>query len=222
MTRGEKILGWLYYVFQLVFLGVIVVVINYLLQSPLRDGQLNFLVFAINFIAVTVIFRKFLLRNLQVTIDSFFRTLRSAGLCFVLYYLCSILVGILIILVKPDFANANDSTIADMLQQDQLLMGIGTVILVPIVEETLYRGLLFGTIYQRNKFLGYFVSILVFALIHIVGYIGTYDLTSFALSLLQYLPAGFFLAWAYVRADSIWAPIIMHMTINQIGILAVG
>jgi membrane protease YdiL (CAAX protease family) len=34
----------------------------------------------------------------------------------------------------------------------------------------------------------------------------------------QYLPAGLALAWAYEKADTIWAPILMHMTINQISI----
>ena len=40
------------------------------------------------------------------------------------------------------------------------------------------------------------------------------------LCFVQYLPAGLCLGWAYARADSIFAPTLMHMIINLIGMLA--
>ena len=40
------------------------------------------------------------------------------------------------------------------------------------------------------------------------------------LSFLQYVPAGLCLAWSYEKADSIWAPILIHIAVNQMGNLA--
>ena len=91
--------------------------------------------------------------------------------------------------------------------------------LVPVVEETLFRGLIFRHLYEKNPVVGYLVSIVIFALIHITGYIGTVDSRTLFLCFIQYLPAGFALAGAYCRADNIAAPIIAHMTINLLGLL---
>ena len=221
MTRSETVLGWSYFVFQLLFLGVILVVINMLLSNPLTETQLNILLFFLNFFCIMLIFRKFLWKNLQNTFRAPFVTLKTAGLGFLLYYGSSILINILIFTLDPEFANVNDSNIDQMLNENYTLMSICTVLLVPVAEETLYRGLLFRGLYNKNALLGYALSTVIFAAIHVVGYIGTYDPYTLLLCFLQYIPAGIFLGWAYAKADSIWACILIHIAVNQIGILAV-
>ena len=62
------------------------------------------------------------------------------------------------------------------------------------------------------------MSILVFAIIHIIGYIGKYSLIEMLMAFLQYLPAGLCLAWTYSKADTIFAPIVMHAIINAVSI----
>ena len=94
-----------------------------------------------------------------------------------------------------------------------------TVILVPTAEETIYRGLLFAPLYRKNRVLAYIVSMCVFSFVHLINYIGYADLLTLGLCFLQYLPAGFALAWAYARADSICAPILMHTQINLMSML---
>lgn len=220
MSRTETVLGWGYFVFQLLFLGVILIAVNSFLPDPMDATELNILLFIINFACIMLIFPKFLWKNLQASLNSFFITLKSAGIGFVLYYGSSMLVNLLVFTINPDFSNANDSNISQMLRGNFTLMGICTVLLVPIVEETLYRGLIFRTLYNKNALLGYTLSTALFALIHVIGYIGSYDTLTLALCFLQYIPAGICLAWAYVRADSILAPILIHMTVNQVGILA--
>ena len=69
----------------------------------------------------------------------------------------------------------------------------------------------------ESKLLAYALSTVIFAMIHISGYIGIYDAKLLFCCFLQYIPAGLCLAWAYARADSIFAPILMHMAINVIG-----
>ena len=92
------------------------------------------------------------------------------------------------------------------------------MILVPPAEECLYRGLIFRKLYGKNHAVAYLVSILAFACIHILGYIGTYSPLELAIAVLQYLPAGLCLAWSYTKADTVFAPILIHAAINYVTI----
>ena len=105
-----------------------------------------------------------------------------------------------------------------MLRGSSFLMTLGTVVLVPPVEECLYRGLIFRRLYGVNKWAAYIVSIVVFALIHIIGYIGSYSPLELCMAVLQYLPAGLCLAWAYTKGGTIFAPIFIHAFVNAVGI----
>ena len=166
---------------------------------------------------MTVIFYNFLLGNTRVAISNIWHCLKSAAVGFCIYWLLSIAVGALIQVLYPDFFNVNDDSISQLLEENGTLIRIGTVLLVPVTEELLYRGLIFRSIYRKNPVSAYVISIFLFAALHVVSYITMYEPLHLALCFLQYLPAGFCLAWAYVRADSIWAPILIHIAVNQIG-----
>lgn len=220
MTRGEMLWGWIYMLLQLIALPSALILVNYILGNPLSDAAMNFVFFGTNFICVTVIFRKFILESLALALKNFRECFRAVLQGFILYYIASYIITLALVLINPGFFNVNDESIAQMTRNNYALMGIGTVLLVPPVEEILYRGLIFRGLYSRSKILAYTVSALVFSSIHVFGYIGLYDWLTLLLCLLQYIPAGICLAHAYERADTIAAPILIHMIINLIGILS--
>jgi len=220
MRKNEILLGLIYIVFHVFFLPLIIVTLNVLLPLSFTEAELNFIAFAINFICVTVIFHQYLLNSLKIFIHNVKGTFTAVFKGFGAYWIGSILVNILVISLDPEFSNVNDNAIATLTNQNYILMGIGTVILVPIVEETLYRGVIFGTLFKKNSFAAYVISIVAFSALHIVGYIGHYSPIRLSLCFLQYIPAALFLAWSYVKADTIIAPILIHMIVNLIGMLA--
>ena len=220
MSRKEIICGLSYLAIQLLFLPILLLFVNSLLGSPLSDAQINFVYFGVDFLCVTLIFHRFLLNSAKQAVADIFRCLRFAAIGFVLYWVGSSVMSMGIYYFYPEFYNVNDQSIMEMTQQNQTLMTIGTVLLVPVVEETLYRGVIFGGLYRCNRMIAYIVSTVVFSALHVVGYIGYYEPLHLVMCFLQYIPAGICLAFAYVKADTIWAPILMHMSINQIGILA--
>ena len=220
MSRGEMIAGICYLAIQLLILPGLLLWANQCIGSPLTATELNFVFFALDFTAVTVIFHRFLIVSGKRALKQPFICIRSAFWGLLFYWLTSYLVSILIIGIYPDFSNVNDQSIIGLTQQNYMLMAIGTVVLVPVTEETLYRGILFRSLYNRNHILAYAVSTLAFSALHVIGYIGSYEPIHLLMCLLQYIPAGLCLGWAYAKADTIWAPILMHMTINQIGILS--
>ncbi len=220
MTRSETQLGSIYIAVQILILPEVLKRVNTLLGNPLSLSQLNFTLFCINFICVSVIFHRFLLHGIKQIIHNPLSFLRYVGLGFLFYWLGSFFVNTIILAVYPDFANVNDASISELTQQNFQLMFIGTVLLVPITEETLFRGIVFGSLYKRSPIGGYLLSTLIFSALHVVSYIGQFEPVHLLLCFLQYIPAGLCLAWAYSMADTIWASILMHMIINLIGVLA--
>ena len=220
LSKKEVVFGVLYMLAELLVLPTLLTWGNWLLGNPLSVAQLNFVFFALNFIVITVAYRHFLIQNLKMLLENPWRVLRYAGAGLLLYWVGNFLVSILILQLSPSFTNANDESILQMTQDNLMLMTVGTVFLVPVVEETLFRGVLFGSLYQKNSFWAYVLSTILFSGIHIIGYLGAYTPLELFLSFLQYVPAGLCLAWSYEKADSIWAPILIHIAVNQMGNLA--
>ena len=217
LPKRLLIFGLVYIVLQLLVLPLALTWGNWLLGSPLSATSLNFVFFALNFLVITVAYRDFLGKNFKALLHNPWRVLRFAGAGLMLYWIATFVVGFIITSIYPNFMNANDMSISQMTKENYTLMSIGTVLLVPVVEETLYRGVVFGGIYTKSPVLAYIVSTAVFSIIHILGYITVYTPLELLLSFIQYLPAGICLAWSYKKADSIWAPILIHIAVNQVG-----
>ena len=216
-SKKELILGILYLVFQWLFLPVIVVLT---FQETLDLTRMNCMIFAVNFAVTIPIFNRFLKDSMEKFRQHPGRSLYFVLKGFGLYWLGSYVLSYLILGIDPSFSNINDATIDAMASEDFGLMALCTVVLVPITEELLYRGIFFGGLANRNKILAFAVSTLVFALIHITAYIGLFPPMTLLLCFLQYIPAGIALAWAWTKSGTILTPIIMHMIINAIGIYA--
>jgi len=219
LTPNETVFGFLYFLLQLLIIPSILMVGNMMMAVPYSEALVNFVFFAVNFVAVLVIFRKFLAANFRSLLAYPWYTLRCAALGFLIYMGGNAIFSLVVTVLVPDFANINDAAIMEMVQDHFGLMTIGTVFLVPIAEECFYRGLIFRNLYDKSPFLAYAVSMVIFSLAHVLGYVGMEDLGTLALCFLQYLPAAFALAWSYRRSGSIFAPILIHMVVNQTGML---
>lgn len=219
-TRQENILGYIYLAFSQILLSSLIAIVAYWLGYPLSLVSLNIIYFLVNFVSVVAIFHRFLGRSLQAAWKNIPKCLINVLIGFGIYYWGTILLGFLITRIDPNFANVNDQAVTGMVQENPIIMGLCTVCLVPVVEETLYRGLIFQQLQRKHRILAYIVSTAVFSSIHVVGFIGSAGWLTLLLCFMQYLPAGIALALAYERADTIVAPILIHMIINQIGMSA--
>ena len=218
-TPNETVFGFLYFVLQLIIIPGIVMSVIMMLPRDISITIVNFVYFSVNFVVVLLIFRKFLVANFKSLLAYPWHTLRCAAIGLLIYIAGNTLFDLVIITLVPDFANVNDAAILEMVQKHYTLMSIGTVFLVPIAEECFYRGLFFRNLYDKNPILAYLVSMVAFSLAHVLNYVGMESFRTLALCFLQYLPAGFALAWSYRRSGSIFAPVLMHMVINQTGML---
>ena len=190
-----------------------------------RGGSLAQLAaFALDFILIVLVFRKFLWRSAAPLKGNGKRLLSTVLLGFAAYYLLMYLVALLIAClslgldVLPE--NLNNEVIGTIMTQYTFPMAVCTVVFAPVTEECLVRGVLFAPICRRKPWLAYLVTAALFGLLHTVPYIGTQELSVLALSFLQYLPAGIVLGWAYQRTRSIWGAIALHSLINLVAVAA--
>ena len=208
--------GFCYFAFQLLLLPELLTLLNARLSHPLSEAELNFVFYMINFIAVLLIFHDFLSCAAVQAARHPAYLCQAIILGLAAYYACLLATDWIVGLLVPSFSNYNDAAIISMRQENRFLVLIGTVILVPTVEECFFRGLVFRNLYGKSKWAAYLVSMLAFAMIHILGYVGQYTPLELLMAVLQYLPAGLCLAWSYTKADTIFAPIVIHAAVNFI------
>ena len=218
LSSQETISGFCYLAFQLIFLPSVLHAVNGMLSHPLNSAELNFVYYLVNFMAMLLIFHDFLGSSARQVGQHPAYFCQAVILGFVAYYACFHVTDYLVSLLVPGFSNYNDEAIFAMSRGNHFLMFVGTVILVPPAEECFYRGLIFRNLYGKSRWAAYIVSILAFACIHILGYIGKYSALELVMAFLQYLPAGLCLAWSYTKADTIFAPILIHAAINYVPI----
>ena len=222
LTNQETVSGFCYMVFQFLLLGELLAWGNGYLAHPLNTAELNFTFYLINFISVLLIFHNFLSKSLQQATQHPAIFCQTVILGLAAYYSCKYVTEWLVRQFLPGFLNYNDQSITSMVNANYFLMAVGTVVLVPPVEECLFRGLIFRNLYSKSHLAAYFISIGAFSVIHIIGYIGNYAPLELLIAFLQYLPAGLCLAWAYTKADTIYAPITIHAIINAVSMGLVG
>ena len=211
-----------YLLFQMLALPTVLVLVFSLLNIFLDDTRLNLLYYTVNFATLVGIFWCFLEASLRHAIRDIGNVLITAVVGLVLYWFSYTLVDFAIYYFFPDFFNVNDANIATMAQGQLPVWAFATIVLVPPAEELIFRGALFGGFYAKHKLLAWPISVLSFAVMHTVGYIGQYSWDHLLICTVQYLPAGICLAAAYRKSGNILTPILIHAAVNTIAILSLA
>lgn len=214
LSTAEKVAGFCYLPFYVVLLALILEYCSQLFGLNLSMLQINICYFVINCVVVWIIFHNFLVRSFRAI--HFWELIQALILGFVLYYVGNFLYSLILGWLGLSVTSYNDQTVMELAAQSRIAMVICGVILAPMIEETLVRGLLFGVIHRHSRIAAYIVTILFFAAIHVWQYALLYDWKSVLLAALQYVPAGIALGWTYEKSNTIWAPILLHMVINAI------
>lgn len=106
----------------------------------------------------------------------------------------------------PDGGGGLDSLLANAGPATAILGFLGIAILAPLWEETVFRGMIFGTVHaRRGTAAAVLVSATVFAVVHGIPILLPYLITlGLALGMLR----------AFHR--NLWGPLVLHATINSI------
>ena len=114
--------------------------------------------------------------------------------------------------------SANQLLFESYLNKDLIFMFIQSVILAPVLEELLFRGLIFRSLRSINRNLAFFASAFLFGFLHIYSALFTGDLTQLVY-LLSYGGMGFVFTYAYEKRKTICVPMLIHMINNLVAVL---
>ena len=135
----------------------------------------------------------------------------SIGTCFksfILAFLCMPLVSLINLLSSLVNGNAVQGTMG-VVKANPIWLNLLLIAALPaVVEEIIFRGLIFGTYKKRNPFKGMLLSALLFGLMHM-----NINQFSYAFAL------GAILAALYYATESIYPSIILHFTINATAVV---
>lgn len=90
------------------------------------------------------------------------------------------------------------------------------VILMPLIEEVLFRGLVFGTLRRYSRPLAWAASSLLFMLYSVWTFAVAYGDARYLVLAFQYLPMALALTWCYDRGGSIWSAAALHAVIDAV------
>ncbi len=222
MNHTEAIVGWVYvfvHIFAMPFL------LNFLnsylfpaLGFSVGDTTLNLIYYITGFFFLLVFMFSFWRESFANMCGNLINTLVAVVVGYFAYIVLSFLVDLLLSTLLESLVNPNSAAVSAATKLNPNVMLAVGVFLAPVVEETLFRGVVFGTIRRRSRVAAYLVSTLLFSFYHLWQYL----LRSFSpvllLYLLQYLPAGLVLGWCYDYGGSVWCPVFLHMVINYVSV----
>lgn len=88
------------------------------------------------------------------------------------------------------------------------------LLLIPLVEETVYRGLIYGNLRGYSRPLAFGVCVFFYALAQVWRYALDFSDPRYLLLGVLYLPMSAALTWTYDRGGSVWACTVLHSGLN--------
>ena len=205
----------------LIYLPLHAAVLPWLLPrlfTGLGAVELNYLFYAVGVVYMLVFCRNYLRSEFDAALDAPWRTLSAVLLAYAVEFSLSLALSLALSLIPggQGLSSPNNSAIADIAAEDLSKTVVMCCVMAPIVEEILFRGLLFGALRPYNRVLAWIISVAAFCLYHVWQY--ALDDPALLLSALLYLPGSLAFNFAYERGGSLWPPILYHALINLMAV----
>ena len=217
MTRTQIILGWIYVALHIFALPRLLQLFAEFSPNPVNSAQCTLLWYCLGIVFILCVLLRWLRGNFDMLLDNLIVCIICMVIGVAVQYVMSIPTSVILIAVESN--GVENPGNANMLLQAAGNYGIVKAVgifIAPIVEEVLFRGVVFGSIRPRSRFWAYAVSVLLFSAYHVAGYaVGSGDLTQL-IYILQYVPAAIVLAWVYEHSGCIWTSIFYHMGYNAL------
>ncbi len=218
LTRGQRIFGFVWLPVHIIVLPLLLGTVLMILLAKIPDeGTLNVTYYLTSFVAVLIGFWSFLKKGYHRFIERFRYCLLMMVLAYLLNLGLSLVVNFLAGFLGELSLPNNDAI--DALADANLKQTIAVAIfMAPIVEEVLFRGVLFGSIARKSRVAAYAASVILFSLYHVWQFAVLEGDPAVLINAVEYIPLSAALTFCYDRTESIWPPIFFHILINTIAL----
>ena len=217
ISGARRVLGWIYLPVHIFLLPLLLSLLAAVWPGGMSGGTINLVYYAVGVVFVLLVFFPVLRRDFDTLADYPGRTvLAMLGGGLMEYVLSLAAAAVILLLVGTDAANPNNDAVMDAVGADAGTMRAIAFFLAPLVEEVLFRGVLFGSVRRSSRVWAYALSVAVFSLYHVWQYVVVYGDPRMLLYALQYIPVSVALAWTYERSGTLWGSTFLHMILNFI------
>lgn len=214
LTKGEMIFGLLWLMIHMFALPVLTSSVQLYVFPEITDIQANALYYGVSLTVVLLFGMRMLRREFDHLMDRFSRCVKAFLLAYFFWYNMSFIMSALLTLFDSATQLPNDAAIDMLAEQNYNVTLVISVIAAPILEELLFRGVLFQSIRKKSRICAYIASLGLFGLYHVWQFALLYQDPVYLLYALQYIPITFALTWSYEYSGSLWTPIFFHATNN--------
>ena len=216
-TRSEFYRGWVFFALYLLvfplFMGWLQRLLSQRFDFFLQAPEFSLIYYFLLLCAALLLFWSFLRQGFDILLDNLPENLYA--------FLAGLVGGgvlqVLVSLIPLPVEDPNALSYREVFDAAPTATVAVVVLLMPILEEILFRGLLFGSIRQYSRGLAFAVSILGYALFCVLPFVWSGPQgpdAAYLLLLIRYLPMSAALTWCYDRGGSIWSAIALHMGLN--------
>ena len=218
MTRREALAAAIYLPVHAVLLPLLLTYLAVLgVISPGVTMNVAWYIIGVGF--TLILLGKYLRRSFDALLDRPGQSLLALVSGLATDYLLSWAFALVLLLFGMTAGStANNDAVAELASEGANRMFAVAVLLAPMVEEPLFRGLLFGTVRRRGRLAAYAVSVLLFCFYHVWQYV-LLD-WRYLLQMINYIPVSVALCYSYEKSGTIWVPIAFHMLVNAISMSA--
>lgn len=224
LSSGELVGGTIFFVVYLLVLPFVTEPLfrlaALLLDVNIGKGLQNTIYYYLLFAVTVVIFHGLLARTSRILLDNLSTACKTLAAGLVALYGLNELAFRLTRLVVGNQTNLNDVTVAAQIDAAPRTTLIIVIFLAPFVEEMLFRGLVFGGLRSHSRLVGYLVSCLLFAFLHVWQFAVGGGGIAYLCLMIQYLVPGLVLAWVYEHSGTLWTSIGLHAAANALTMLA--
>ena len=218
-TKAETIIGWFWLIIHMFVLPLLLPVLQTHAFLSMTAIEANVLYYGLSFAVVAVFGFKMLRREFDHLMDRLFRCFKGFFTAYFLWYALSVLVTSLMMSFGWDTVTPNDQAVDQLATESYNITMVISVIMAPILEEILFRGIVFQSVRKKNRRLAYAASLLLFGLYHVWQFALLEQDITYLLYIVQYLPITFALTWCYEYTGSLWTSILFHASNNYLAML---
>lgn len=217
MSKPQRMAGYIFLPFHIIILPLFAAMLETYMPGGIDDTTVNLLYYGMGFAFCLIAMWQYLRNAFDVLLDNLATNLAALFFGGISYFLLNYLAsGVLFAILGDDLLNSNNEIVLNLTGESSRAAAAIAVFIAPVIEEVLFRGVVFGSLATKHRRLAFFVSIGLFAFYNVwqLAY-ASMNWTIFAYMILS-VPMGYAMAWVYEKTNSIWSPIILHMLINII------
>lgn len=138
----------------------------------------------------------------------------------VLIYLLGFVGGVITLLFGGNSTSENQQLIEAITIVHPFWMTLTAVVMAPMLEEFIFRGIVFGWVYEWSPKLAHLISAFVFGFMHVMTAILSGNISEWV-QIFSYFFMGMALSFLYEKRNNIFVPMLTHSMNNLISMLLI-